>query len=146
VPEGEQLFFPVINQINFNTPRVCGQNGKNLTVSDLRALSAAFIDGAVNLSVTLDGKTITMQRVQSVAFAVAVPQDNFFVSPCADLGGFPAGIYSPAVDDGFYVLLNPLNRGTHHLHFHAERPEQDPTMSFILDVTYTLKVVPILLK
>src|SRR5262245_49968482 len=43
VPEGEQLFFPVINQINFNTPTVCGQNGKNLTVSEMRALSAAFI-------------------------------------------------------------------------------------------------------
>jgi hypothetical protein len=143
VPEGTTLFFPVINSVNINTPNVCGQNGKNLTVIELRALSKAFIDGAVNLSVTLDGKAITPQRVQSKVFAVALPKDNVFVAPCIDLGGVPAGIYSPAVDDGFYVLLDPLNRGTHHLHFHAERPNAGFTP---LDVTYVLKVVPVSLQ
>jgi hypothetical protein len=44
----------------------------------------------------------------------------------------PAGIYSPAVDDGFYVLLDPLSVGNHALHFHAENPMQN----FIQDVTH----------
>jgi hypothetical protein len=48
VPEGKALFFPVINQINFNTPGVCGQSQKNLTVKDMRALSAAFVVGQPN--------------------------------------------------------------------------------------------------
>jgi len=52
----------------------------------------------------------------------------------------PAGIYSPAVDDGFYVQLNPLKVGSHTLHFHAENP------GFVEDVTYNLTVVPVLLK
>src|SRR5260370_28636548 len=42
VPQGTTLFFPVINQINFNTPNVCGQGPENLSVSDMRAASAAF--------------------------------------------------------------------------------------------------------
>jgi hypothetical protein len=142
VPQGTALFLPVINSVNINTPKVCGQKGP-LTVEKLRALSAAFIDGAANLSVTLDGVAITnLQRVKSGVFAVALPEDNVFDSPCAGLGGVPAGIYSPAVDDGFYVLLNPLSVGGHTLHFHAENPSQ----GFTQDVTYNLTVVPVSLK
>ena len=53
VPEGTALYFPVINSVNINTPNVCGQPSA-LSVKDLRALSAAFVDGATNLSVTVD--------------------------------------------------------------------------------------------
>jgi hypothetical protein len=145
VPEGKALFFPVINQINFNTPNVCGQGSANLSVSSMRGLSAAFINGATNLSVTVDGKTIKdLRRVKSEVFEVALPKDNVFNAPCtgAGLGDVPAGVYSPAVDEGFYVLLDPLDIGPHTLHFHAEDPSQGVTQ----DVTYSLNVVPVLEK
>jgi hypothetical protein len=140
VPQGTALFFPVINQINFNTPNVCGQGSGNLPVSDMRAASAAFIDGATNLSVTVDGIAIKKRRVQSRVFAIALPKDNVFVPLCAQLGA--GGVFSPAVDDGFYVLLDPLSVGHHTLHFHAENPSQ----GFTQDVIYNLTVVPISLK
>jgi len=141
VPEGKALYFPVINSINFNTPGVCGQQG-DLTVSVLRAFSAEFIAGAANLSVTLDGKAIKdLRRVQSTVFEVALPEDNIFGAPCPPSKELvPAGIYSPAVDDGFYVRLDPLNTGKHILHVHAENPSQN----FKQDVTYNLKVVKVL--
>jgi len=145
VPEGKELFFPVINAINFNTPNVCGQGSTNLLVSDMRALSAAFINGATKLSVTVDGKRMKdLIRVQSDVFEVALPKNNVFDAPCtgANLGDVPAGIYSPAVDEGFYVLLDPLSVGNHTLHFHAENTSQ----GFTQDVTYNLNVVPVLLK
>jgi hypothetical protein len=41
VPEGTELFFPVINSVKINTPNVCGQVG-HLSVSELRAMSAAL--------------------------------------------------------------------------------------------------------
>ena len=141
VPQDVALFFPVINSVNINTPNVCGQDSNNIPVSALRAASAAFIDGATNLSVRLDGKAITgLQRVPSEVFAVALPEDNVFDSPCAGLGGVPAGIYSPAVDDGWYVRLDPLSVGHHTLRFHAENASQ----GFTQDVTYNLTVVPVL--
>jgi hypothetical protein len=145
VPEGRALFFPVINQINFNTPNVCGQDSNNIPVSVLRAASATFINGATKLSVTFDGKRIKdVIRVQSEVFEVALPKNNVFNAPCtgANLGDVPAGIYSPAVDEGFYVLLDPLDIGKHALHFHAENPSQGVTQ----DVTYNLTVVPVLEK
>jgi len=139
------LYLPVINSVNINTPNVCGQDSNNIPVSKLRKASSDFIDGATNLSVTLDGKAITnLQRVKSKVFSVALPDDNVFDTPCkrAHLGDVPAGIYSPAVDDGFYVLLDPLDIGSHTLHFHAESPKGVVQS----DVTYNLTVVPVLLK
>jgi hypothetical protein len=144
VPEGTVLFFPVINQVNFNTPNVCGQGSANISVRDLRALSATFVNGATNLSVKVGGRPVAnLQRVQSQVFEVALPEENVFDAPCiaAKLGNVPAGIYSPAVDDGFYVKLAPLNRGKHTLQFHSENPSQ----GFVEDVTYNLSVVPVLL-
>src|SRR6266403_5000882 len=52
VPEGTQLFFPVTNQVEINTPNVCGQTG-TLSVKDLRAMAAAVINGATELSLTV---------------------------------------------------------------------------------------------
>ena len=140
VPEGVALFFPVANSVNFNTPNVCGQDSSNISVKDLRASSAAFANGMTKIAVELDGKPVhEVKRVQSQVFPVALPGDNIFDALCGGPGTVPAGIYSPGVDDGFYVLLNPLKPGSHTLHFHAENSGQ----GFMLDMTYHLTVVPV---
>lgn len=138
VPEGVSLYFPVINSVNFNTPNVCGQQG-DISAKDLRAFSAAFVDGASNLAAELDGRAISLQRVRSDVFEVALSEDNVFDAPCTGLGNVPAGVYSPAVDDGFYASISKLNPGIHHLHFHAE----NQSAGFTVDMTYTLVVVPV---
>jgi hypothetical protein len=146
VPEGEALFFPVINSVNIDTPNVCGQGPERIPVEDLRAVSAAFIDGASNLLAEVDGESIDdLRRIQSKVFVVALPEENVFDAPCAALGGAPAGIYSPAVDDGVYVKLRPLEVGDHTLHFHAENLGDPSTTNddFVVDVTYNLTVVPV---
>jgi hypothetical protein len=145
VPEGVALFFPIINEVNINAPNVCGQDANNESVKDLRQMSKAFID-AVPLSsvkVQVDGEEAPFRRVQSQVFEIAPPGDNVFDAFCGGPGSVPAGIYSPAVDDGYYVLLPPLKPGSkpHTIHFRAEQPAQPAT-----DVTYNLTVVPISLK
>ena len=143
VPEGAKVFFPVINSINLDVPNVCGQGPERIPVADLRAASAAFIAGASNVAAELDGVPVEhIRRIKSPVFAAAFAEDNLFDAPCASLGGVPAGIYSPVVDDGLYVRLKPMKAGRHTLHFHAENVSQ----GFVLDVTYTLNVVPSLLK
>ncbi len=144
IPEDKAIFFQVVNQINFNTPNVCGQDAGELTVKVLRAASKEFIDGITGIKVQVDGKDFRnlVRRVQSQVFEVALPERNVFDKPCADakLGNVPAGIYSPAVDDGYYVTIPPLKRGRHTVHFHAERGKS------IEDVTYNLTVEPVLTK
>jgi hypothetical protein len=142
VPGGEALYFPVINSVQINSPNVCGQGPENLSVEELRSMAAPTIDAATNLSMTVDGIAVkNVRRVKSEVFVVALPENNVFVAPCAPLP-VPAGIYSPAVDDGFYVLLKPLPLGHHTLHFQAE----SPAGVIVEDVTYNLTVVPVLLK
>jgi hypothetical protein len=80
-----------------------------------------------DLSVALDNHPIYhFDRVQSDVFALAVPADN--------IGGCAAGVYSPSVDDGYYVTLDPLKVGPHKLRIRVTAP-------FSLDVTYNLTVV-----
>jgi len=139
LPEGKALFFPVVNSVNINSPNVCGQGSGNLSVKELRATVAAFIDGITSISVQLDGQAIDARRIKSAVFAVPMPADNIFVQPCN--GDSPAGVYSPAVDDGYYVALDPLQSGNHALHFHAQFQGET-----VQDVTYNLIVVPVLRK
>jgi hypothetical protein len=142
VPEGKALFFPVINDVEINTPNVCGSGPGNVSVKILRATSAANMNGAVNLSVTVDGIAVkNLRRVQSDVFEVALPADSVFVAPCYPLP-VPDGVYSPAVSDGYYVLLNPLPVGNHTIHFYGENPAGTPAQS----VTYNLTVVKVLQK
>jgi hypothetical protein len=137
VPDNTMLFFPVINQVWFNTPGKCGNPSQNLTVKELRKLSKNTIDQAHDLSVKVDEKPLEknrLQRIQSQVFEFAFPSDNL----CGDL---PEGIYSPSVDDGYYVILEPLKRGNHTIHIGAQGADK-----LIEDITYNLNVEPVLLK
>ncbi len=140
VPDNVNLFFPVVNSVNLNSPNVCGQGPANISVADLRAGAAPFIDGSINLLVELDGKPLKhLRRVKSKVFAAALPEDNLFDPPCASLGGVPAGIFSPAIDDGVYAHIGALKAGAHTLHIHAE----NPSAGFVLEVTYNLNVTSV---
>ncbi len=139
VPEGTALFFPVINQDAINAPNVCGDPPENTSVRDLRAQTKAAIDSVTDLSVEVDGKNVKnlLQRIKSTVYEIVLPEDNVFDAPCGS-PGVPGGIYSPAVDDGYYVLLHSLKPGVHTIHFEANDGFEN--------VTYKLTVTPILLK
>jgi hypothetical protein len=101
--------------------------------------------GPTDLSVEVDGEPIEdLRRVQSKVFEVALPEENVLDvdEQCAESGGAPAGIYSPAVHDGYYVRLNPLEVGNHTLRIRSKNPSAD----FTVDVTYKLIVAPVSLK
>jgi hypothetical protein len=139
IPEGTGLFFPVANYFAVDSPNVCGQ-GDPISVKDYRATAAAFVDGLTNVSVSLDGRPVRdLRRVKSKVFASAMPEDNVFDAFCGP-EGFPGGIYSPSLNEGIYVLLEPLPKGNHTLVFHAEGP------GFLLDATYHLTVVDVIEK
>jgi hypothetical protein len=140
VPEDKTLFFPITNLSFFNSPNLCGQGNQSFTAAQERAAIKPIIDAVKALSVTVDGtdvKKTLLRRVQSQVFDVVLPDDNIFTP---DFAPCPAGIYSPTVDDGYYVSLGPLTPGTHTIHFHGE------DALGIHDVTYTLDVVPVTLQ
>lgn len=131
VPSGKALLFPVINQVDFNTT--------NQTARELRAEVAPCMDAVTTLSVEVDGRPVrdldAEFRVRSAVFEVTIPPNSFV----------PPGTYSPAIDDGFWVMLKPLSVGSHTVHIRAAR-DGCPVDPFALDVLYHLTIVPVTLK
>jgi hypothetical protein len=139
IPDGKALFFPILNFVDLNVT--------TQTADELRAEIAPCMDAVTALSVEVDGLPIEnfnrLQekfRVRSVVFEVSLPDNNLF--------GLVPGTYSPAVDDGFYMMLKPLGVGTHTLHVSGATdgcPIAGGT-PFAVDVTYNLNIVPVELK
>lgn len=135
IPEGAALFFPVLNVVDVNTT--------TQTAPELRAETAPCLDATTLLSVTVDGVAVRdlqkKHRVRSEIFAVTLPADNLF--------GLPAGTYSPAIDDGFYVMLRPLSVGSHTVRFEGASAGCPLLGSgFSVAVEYDLTVVPVSLE
>ena len=127
IPEQNALFFPIINFTDINVA--------NQTAKELRAEVQPCIDSVTTLSVAVDGNFVQRLRerffVRSEVFDVTFPEDGFL----------DPGTYSPAIDDGFYVMLKPLSVGAHTLHFTGVSAG-----CFSVDVTYNLTIVPVSLK
>jgi hypothetical protein len=134
VPYGKPVFFPVVNGFfaNFD-PVACTPQ----TLKCALAQIPGPISKATNMTVTIDKKTITTQKINMFRqistsfFAVTLPPSNIF--------GLDPGMYfqnNPVwVQDGYYIMLSNLSLGKHSLHFHGEIP------GTVVDVTDTLSVV-----
>jgi hypothetical protein len=112
VPEGVTIFFPVINGFAFNTPG-CGQDTDLKTVQALKQFYFDFVTGSINkavdVSATLNGSSIKVQRFESVPFAVANPPGNIFgPNACSTNVPLARDIYSPGITDGYWVAIPNL--------------------------------------
>lgn len=141
VPAGVPLFFPVFNVFSFNSPG-CGQGPGDLSVAEMRGSLAPLIDGATGLSVLLDNRPITsLRRVRSEVFATVLPPNDVLSANFGITCIVPGQLYSPSVDDGYYVMLRNLPEGTHHLSVKGTNQS-----GFLVDAFYTLNVVKTVLK
>jgi hypothetical protein len=143
VPAGTMLFFPVLNaEIDNGCPLVTPP----MSVTDLRSSAKAAADAATSLHASIDGvavQNVSSYRVTSPVFSFTLPAtlDNL----CTFFGGTVSGTtVSPAVGDGYYLMLAPLPPGQHILTFGGTFPPPfgPPPNGFTLDVTYHLTVEP----
>lgn len=137
VPEGVPIYFPVVNSVWVWTP-TCGD--PPMTIDQLRAATAAIINGSHDLSVLLDNQPVRdIRRVRSDVFYATLPaKDNYLGAPESCALNKPQ---SPSVDDGYYVKLRGLSAGQHHLSIRGTTGG-----GFSVDVFYTLNVVSLKLK
>lgn len=136
VPEGVDLFFPVLNTFNANTPG-CFQDLNDLTIEELRDSVTPGMDAATGMSVRLDNRPVSFRRESSRPFSIVFPPGpNLFGITCVT----PGKIYSPAVDEGYYALVRGLRPGQHTLQILGT------TGTFHIDVFYTLNVSKVVLR
>jgi hypothetical protein len=154
IPEGKALFFPVLNYVDFN---VTSQTAAELRAEIGVCFDAAPITGApitgsggvtpqmilnppYSVSVEVDGTPVVgwdkKGRIKSTVFEVTLPVNNLF--------GLTPGTYSPAIADGFYIMLKPLPVGPHKIHIIGQDTRMDiPACPVTVDVTYDLNIVPV---
>ncbi len=135
IPAGKALFFPIANTFDVEDGTAIPGGFKVFSVKQPLQVAQAYVSNvigtATSLSCSVDGTTVPITAAnleQSNPFTLQLPSDNLL--------GVPAGIYYPAVDSGYYVLLNPLSKGPHTIRFSATIGAFD----FSLDVTYEIMI------
>jgi len=114
VPAGRAIFFPITTIEGDNA---CVE--PPLTMDQLRAGAAALLATVEELHASVDGvplRDLPRYRVISPVFSYTLPAtDNLAQFFGCDI----SGAVSPAVSDGFFILLAPLSRGRHDVRFGA---------------------------
>ena len=155
IPAGKPVFFPVVNSffvpINLDgtyNPSPCASP---LTLTCALQQVTPLADSAEDMSVAIDGISLTNAQVKlfrqtsASYFSVGLPDDNVLgVTPitsydqCSSTGLSPnqscANLW---VQDGYYIALNGLSRGTYVLNFQGVIPGSS---GINLNVTDLLKV------
>lgn len=150
VPEGKNLFFPVLNLVFVNLP------GETFTVEEKRDQldrilndtdPGPFADFGLpgtrtcGLFATIDGLSVTRFVSQARTQSPAFPFDTG-----DGPAGFPPGVFDPeAISDGFWIMLPSLTPGEHTVRFGGRLCEFDSLDDHPffppLDVTYVLDVI-----
>lgn len=127
IKKGKAIFFPLFNGIYW-TPEDCPDE------ASCRAGVGASVDTVSNWTCTVDGTPCVwftqIVRAQSDARPLNIPAGSSFTA-----FGYAPGLRQISIADGYWVMLDPLPRGTHEIHFTATT-----SGGFSLDVTYHLTV------
>lgn len=108
IPAGKAVFIALLNAeaSTLEEPPFHGE-----TEAEQRAAAVAIVDHVVQLAATVDGQpvaNIAQYRVTSPQFSFEAPTPWVFGA----VGG-----EGTAVGDGYYLLLRPMSKGTHTVHF-----------------------------
>lgn len=129
LPAGKSIFFPVINMVYYPS------NTQTISCEEARVSAALNNDQLLTIQIEIDG----ISSVNPAHTRLSSPE-------CFDLYGMVPKEYNapkryPASSDGYWVMLKPLSKGTHHLKFSASyaRPGK-PYGEMAQDIEYVLHV------
>jgi hypothetical protein len=134
VPAGKGLFIPVMHFEKSD------KEAPGSSVQDLDTSAKKDQDSVNSLYLKIGDKEYKYQdlvkyRTHTDAFDVTFPDNAIF--------GVMKGGVSKAVADGFYIITEPLAKGTYPVHFKSSLLCTDPGCSepnFAQDITYTIVV------
>ncbi len=132
IPSGKALF------LNIFTGECSTKENRNLKTGPELLKCAINSNNGASVSASVDGvniPNIKTYRVQSPSISVVYPPAKESIFPVAEGG--------PAISaaDGWYVMLKPMSRGTHMVHFNGSSPPSDlNSNSYVTDVTYHLTI------
>lgn len=137
IPAGKALFIAVMNaECSSLEPEESGFHGD--TAKEQRTCAKYWNDHNIALFCEIDG--VAVKRLES--YRVTSPQFTF-TAPTPWIFGTTGGT-GTAVGDGYYVLVTPLSKGQHTIHFGGilrfTLSEDGFDRDFPLDMTYHLTI------
>jgi hypothetical protein len=140
-PAEKVLFFPLVNFIDVHVPGD-GLDTPELVRQDLLSL----IGPITELHASVDGVPVNNLNPRTTPFRACAGGDPACASafsvtlPGNNLFGIRAGVYAPAVADGFYLMLAPLSPGPHSINFGGKGFFAGS--KFSQEITYNLTIAP----
>jgi hypothetical protein len=138
VPAGKAVFFPIVNAeaSSLEDPPFHGD-----TAAEQRDVAKWWADHIVVASLFCEIDGVPVKNLETYRF---VSPQIAFTAPTPWAYGTVGGP-GTSVGDGYYLLLTPLSKGSHTLHFggtsHFSEAEGDPfTGDFGIDTTYHIAV------
>jgi hypothetical protein len=133
VPEDKALFFPIINVL-----WTTGPADLPITVPQIRDILEGVAANFGTLRCEIDGLAVRHLHdflEFSSVFSLTVSVNNIFGLGTGFLpSNSPVGFFAPDEDTGVYLMVAPLARGQHTIHFSATTVDA----SGALDVTYLI--------
>lgn len=132
IPTGTSLFIALVNvdSSTLEEPPFYGA-----TAEDQLAIANGFADYITDLSFTVDGKAVG--NIED--FRVTSPQFSFTAPTPWIFGG--TGGTGTATGVGYFVMLPPLSKGTHTIHYTGAFKFSDAPEDYIgVDMTYHVTV------
>ncbi len=119
IPHGKALLFPLINYLNdypcpseFNFEPAPGQSIEDFLTQGIEDI----LSSVINLSVSVDGDEVSnleaYKFVTDLFYFTAHPS-LVCIDPCVTGGS------QPGVAGGYYIMLKPLSKGQHTVHYHS---------------------------
>jgi hypothetical protein len=127
IPSGKAILFPMIN--------VFADTTGGWTIDSMRAAMTSAPAKVTNVLAEIDGQAVAGAHdyhFASAQFSAALPDHNIYQywgNP------IPAATTMPYLADGFWIMLAPLAKGSHTLHFHGATSD-----GILQDITYKLTV------
>lgn len=106
IPEGQHIFFPIINMSYW--PR---EEGNGVTCEQAKASAALNNDSALELFVEVDGVSLKNPKKYRARTDKCF---NIYQKVPKELTAYNA---YPSASDGYWILLEPLQKGKHHIKF-----------------------------
>lgn len=136
IPDGKAILFPLFNSWwDLPCPGFEVPAGQTVDQFLLAGVSGDLGNVKVSsLAVTIDGVSLNDLGSYKVLTGVFNLTGNPVLADCFDpcITGSP----QPAATGGYYVIVKPLSRGQHQIHYHMEAP----VWNAVQDATYNITV------
>lgn len=129
IPSTKAIFVPILNVESDTTG--------NWTADSVRNAIDGYATLPVTLTATLDGKDITdlaSYKARSAEFSMTLCADNAYQLIGWNFAG--GTVISPVISYGYWLMLYPLSKGSHILHFTGTITGS----GMVQDITYNITV------